>query len=107
MRELDDETIVVADGFSCKTQIEQGDTGRRALHVAQVLKLAREHGASGPPGPKPERLYYEVRPQPSLARRAAQAAVLVGAAALARRFRLRYYAPARGAVAQLVRALHS
>ncbi len=79
VRELDDETIVVADGFSCKTQIEQGNTGRRALHVAQVLKLAREHGASGPSGPKPERLYYEKRPRPSPARRAAKVAV-VGAA---------------------------
>ncbi|HEU5245375.1 MAG TPA: FAD-linked oxidase C-terminal domain-containing protein [Gaiellaceae bacterium] len=83
VRELDDETLVVADGFSCKTQIEQGKTGRRALHLAQVLKLAREYGASGPSGPRPERLYYEVRPQPSLPRRAARAAVLVGAAALA------------------------
>jgi FAD/FMN-containing dehydrogenase/Fe-S oxidoreductase len=83
VRELDAETIVVADGFSCKTQIEQGSTGRRALHVAQVLKLAREHGASGPSGPRPERLYYEVRPKPSLPRRAARAAVLAGAAALA------------------------
>ncbi len=92
VRELEQETLVVADGFSCKTQIEQGDTGRRALHVAQVLKLAREHGAAGPAGPKPERLYYEVRPQRSLA---------------GGRFRLRYYAAARGAVAQLVRALHS
>ena len=59
VRELEQETLVVADGFSCKTQIEQGDTGRRALHVAQALKLAREHGVSGPAGPKPERLYYE------------------------------------------------
>jgi Fe-S oxidoreductase len=83
VRRLDDETIVVADGFSCKTQIEQGDTGRRALHVAQVLKLAREHGESGPEGAKPERLYYDVRPKPSLPRRAARAAVLAGAAALA------------------------
>jgi FAD/FMN-containing dehydrogenase/Fe-S oxidoreductase len=83
VRELDAETIVVADGFSCKTQIEQGGTGRRALHVAQVLKLAREHGASGPSGARPERLYYEVRPKPSLPRRAARAAVLAGAAALA------------------------
>jgi hypothetical protein len=81
VRELDRETIVVADGFSCKTQIEEGDTGRRGLHVAQVLKLAREHGATGPAGPHPERLYYEVRPQPSLARRAARGAVLVAAAA--------------------------
>ena len=80
MRGLAAETIVVADGFSCKTQIEQGGTGRRALHVAQVMKLAREHGASGPEGPKPERLYYEVRPRSSLARRAAKAAVVVAAA---------------------------
>ena len=81
VRELDDETIVVADGFSCKTQIEQGGTGRRALHVAQVLKLAREHGPSGPEGPKPERLYYKVRPRSSLSRKAAKAAVLAVATA--------------------------
>jgi Fe-S oxidoreductase len=86
VRELDDETIVVADGFSCKTQIEQGSTGRRALHVAQVLKLAREHGAAGPDGPEPERLYYKARPAPSLPRRVAKAAVLVAAAAGAAAF---------------------
>jgi ferric-dicitrate binding protein FerR (iron transport regulator) len=89
VRELDEKTIVVADGFSCKTQIEQGKTGRRALHVAQVLKLAREHGESGPPGPEPERLYYEVRPKPSVRRRAVRAgavvALVVGAATLLRR----------------------
>ena len=33
-------TIVLADGFSCRHQIEQGGTGRRALHLAQVLELA-------------------------------------------------------------------
>jgi Fe-S oxidoreductase len=81
VRELGEETIVVADGFSCKTQIEQGSTGRRALHVAQVLKLAHEHGAAGPPGPKPEQLYYEQRPQPSFRRRVARAAILVAATA--------------------------
>ncbi|MFL5914026.1 MAG: FAD-binding and (Fe-S)-binding domain-containing protein [Gaiellaceae bacterium] len=89
VRELDGNTIVVADGFSCKTQIEQGNTGRRALHVAQVLKLAREHGASGPPGPEPERLYYEVRPKPSVRRRAVRAGAVValgvGVATLLRR----------------------
>ena len=42
VREAAPETLIVADGFSCKTQIEQGGTGRRALHLAQVLKLARE-----------------------------------------------------------------
>jgi FAD/FMN-containing dehydrogenase/Fe-S oxidoreductase len=33
------DTLVIADGFSCRTQIEQG-TGRKALHVAQVIELA-------------------------------------------------------------------
>jgi Fe-S oxidoreductase len=31
--------LLVADGFSCRTQIEAG-TGRRALHLAEVLRLA-------------------------------------------------------------------
>src|SRR5207245_3166153 len=72
VRGLDEETILVADGFSCKTQIEQGRTGRRGLHVAQVLKLAREHGVAGPPGARPERLYCQVRPRPAPVRPAAQ-----------------------------------
>jgi hypothetical protein len=79
VRGLDSETLVVADGFSCKTQIAQANTGRRALHVAQVLKLAREHGVAGPEGPKPERLYHDVRPRPSLPGRAAKAALVVAA----------------------------
>ena len=32
-------TLVVANGFSCRMQIEQGCGGRRALHVAQVLRM--------------------------------------------------------------------
>jgi FAD/FMN-containing dehydrogenase/Fe-S oxidoreductase len=50
VREAAADTLVVADGFSCKTQIEQG-VGRRALHVAQVLKLAR----GGDPFEQPRR----------------------------------------------------
>ena len=30
-------TLVLADGFSCRTQIEQGDTGRTPVHLAEVL----------------------------------------------------------------------
>ncbi|MFL5899184.1 MAG: FAD-linked oxidase C-terminal domain-containing protein [Solirubrobacterales bacterium] len=33
------EALLIADGFSCKTQIE-ALTGRRALHTAEVIKLA-------------------------------------------------------------------
>jgi hypothetical protein len=41
VRRADPETLVVADGFSCRNQIEAG-TGREALHLAQVLRLARK-----------------------------------------------------------------
>ena len=40
--------LVIADGFSCRTQVEQGDTGRRALHLAEVLALGL---AGSPPRP--------------------------------------------------------
>jgi hypothetical protein len=42
-------------GFSCKTQIKQADTGRRALHVSQVIKMAREYGLDGFRAGPPER----------------------------------------------------
>jgi hypothetical protein len=32
-------TLIVADGFSCREQILQG-TGRPAIHLAEVLKMA-------------------------------------------------------------------
>jgi len=37
VRDADPDTVVLADGFSCRTQIEQGDTGRTALHLAELL----------------------------------------------------------------------
>ena len=33
------DTLIVADGFSCREQIEQA-TGRHAMHLAEVLKIA-------------------------------------------------------------------
>jgi FAD/FMN-containing dehydrogenase/Fe-S oxidoreductase len=46
VRAAAEETIVVADGFSCRQQIAQL-AGRRSLHLAQVLRLAlREHARS-------------------------------------------------------------
>ncbi len=33
------ETLVIADGFSCREQIRQG-TGREALHLAEILRTA-------------------------------------------------------------------
>ncbi len=42
VRETAPGALVLADGFSCRTQIEQGDTGRRALHLAEALALAMD-----------------------------------------------------------------
>lgn len=39
VRETEDEMLVIADGYSCREQIEQG-AGRHAMHVAEVLQLA-------------------------------------------------------------------
>jgi FAD/FMN-containing dehydrogenase/Fe-S oxidoreductase len=39
VRSADDETLVIADGYSCHEQIDQC-TGRQVLHVAQVLERA-------------------------------------------------------------------
>jgi FAD/FMN-containing dehydrogenase/Fe-S oxidoreductase len=81
VREADPDTVVIANGFSCKTQIQQGDTGRRALHVAQVMKMARDEGPDGHRGERPEAPYYENRPAPPAPRRAARVGLVAAAAA--------------------------
>jgi hypothetical protein len=52
--------LIIADGFSCKTQIEQS-TERRGLHLAQVLQLAIRHGECGPKDERPEDSYVRER----------------------------------------------
>jgi Fe-S oxidoreductase len=44
VRAAGEDTLIVADGFSCREQIEQC-TGRPALHTAEVLALALREGA--------------------------------------------------------------
>jgi len=39
VRQADAQTLVVADGTSCRHQIHDG-AGREALHVARVLEMA-------------------------------------------------------------------
>jgi Fe-S oxidoreductase len=50
VREADADTLVVADGFSCRTQIEQL-AGRRALHTAEVVQMAIDQVRDGGPAP--------------------------------------------------------
>ncbi|MFL5821479.1 MAG: FAD-linked oxidase C-terminal domain-containing protein [Solirubrobacteraceae bacterium] len=44
VRDAGPDTLVVADGFSCQTQIAQL-TGRRGLHTAQLVKMAVDQAA--------------------------------------------------------------
>jgi hypothetical protein len=44
------ETLIVSSGFSCREQIAQ-TTGRQAMHLAQVLKMALDRA---PVTPRPE-----------------------------------------------------
>jgi FAD/FMN-containing dehydrogenase/Fe-S oxidoreductase len=82
VREVPANALVVTAGFSCRSQIEHA-TERRALHLAQVIQLARDHGAGGPPGPYPERAAAR-KPAANRSRRAAAVALAgVGAGAVA------------------------
>jgi FAD/FMN-containing dehydrogenase/Fe-S oxidoreductase len=60
MRNLSKTSIVISDGFSCKTQIEQA-SDRRPLHLAQVLQMAKNEGPAGPQGEYPERDYLKLQ----------------------------------------------
>ncbi|HEU5007096.1 MAG TPA: FAD-binding and (Fe-S)-binding domain-containing protein [Jatrophihabitantaceae bacterium] len=54
VRGADPDAYVVANGFSCQTQLQHApDTDRRALHLGQVMQLARE-GTSAPQMSRPE-----------------------------------------------------
>ncbi|WP_112469873.1 FAD-binding and (Fe-S)-binding domain-containing protein [Streptomyces triticisoli] len=75
VREAAPDSLVLADGFSCRTQIEQGDTGRRALHLAEALALGLQGNL---PSRHPERLAE----RPSPPSRAARWTATAGAAAL-------------------------
>jgi FAD/FMN-containing dehydrogenase/Fe-S oxidoreductase len=43
-RAADPDTAILADGFSCRTQLEAGRTGRQGLHLAQLLAELTEPG---------------------------------------------------------------
>ena len=43
VRTASEETLIIADGFSCREQIEQ-TTGRHALHLAEVMRMAMREG---------------------------------------------------------------
>jgi FAD/FMN-containing dehydrogenase/Fe-S oxidoreductase len=63
------DTLVIADGFSCREQIADL-TGRGALHLSQVIQMAMTEGPDGPESELPESHYEPLgkwEPKPSLA----------------------------------------
>jgi FAD/FMN-containing dehydrogenase/Fe-S oxidoreductase len=74
VRQAPKEALVIADGFSCRCQIEHG-TDRRALHLAEVLQMALRHKG------RATRPYPEVdhsRRRPGVLSRPAAAALVAG-----------------------------
>jgi Fe-S oxidoreductase len=55
-RKASPHTLLVTDGFSCRTQIEHG-SDRSPMHLAQVLEMAIQRGPAGPAIERPERAY--------------------------------------------------
>lgn len=90
VREAARDTIIIADGFSCREQIAQA-TERQALHIAQVLQMAWREGPDGQPRELPEKKYIEPKPLfPRLGKVLAIAggvALLGGLIALSRKWR--------------------
>ncbi len=52
VRDAGEDTLIIADGFSCREQIAQG-TERRAMHLAEVIRMAQRAGPSAR-GRRPE-----------------------------------------------------
>jgi FAD/FMN-containing dehydrogenase/Fe-S oxidoreductase len=83
--------LIVADGFSCRTQIAQA-TNRRALHLADLIEMAAREGTNGPAGDFPERAYVpdytgNVRVGPAVLIASGLLAAGIGAAVVRRRRR--------------------
>lgn len=78
VRDAAPDTLILADGFSCREQIAQA-TSRRALHLAEVVRLAMVTGPAGPSSGAPERQW---RPDHAAARYGPGAMAAAGVAVL-------------------------
>jgi hypothetical protein len=61
VRKAEKDTLIIANGFSCREQIKQG-TDREALHLAQVMQMALREGENGAAGDYPEKEYVTQPP---------------------------------------------
>ena len=75
------DTLIVADGFSCREQIAQS-TDRRALHLAEVLRLSIDGDGRLEAGGPPERAWVQDHREARLTARHAWGGALVAAGLL-------------------------
>lgn len=57
VRSVDEHTLIITEGFSCRSQIQQ-ETSRTPLHLAQVLQMALRQSPAGPQIDPPETAVY-------------------------------------------------
>jgi len=90
VREATPHTLVMTDGFSCRSQIDHG-SNRSALHLAQVIQMALHEGPNGPATARLETRYSEPPRAEGMSNRTQAAAGVIaalgGTGALARRRR--------------------
>ena len=58
VRKAAETTLIIADGFSCREQIEQ-ETDRKAMHLAQVLQMGLHESDPSVYMPLPEKKYVD------------------------------------------------
>lgn len=77
IRDADPADVILADGFSCRTQVQQSDAGgRRGVHLAELLRA----GLDGDDGRGlPEQRWADRPPAPSRPARVLGSAVVTGA----------------------------
>jgi hypothetical protein len=74
-------TLIVTDGFSCRSQIEHG-SDRSSLHLAQIVQMALREGPNGPATERPERRYQQALAPASAGRERLKAVGAVATAGL-------------------------
>lgn len=82
VRSAEPTTLIVANGFSCKTQLDEAKLGRHALHLGELMNMARKLAMPRFNTPLPERL-REPRPEPPAAVKRARLGATLGLCALA------------------------
>ena len=58
VRDADENTVIITDGFSCREQIEQ-QTQRKGMHLAQVIQMGLHEQQGEKTGALPEKKFVD------------------------------------------------